>query len=147
MFYSVLLFDKESGPNCDANRSTASLGEGDYITMECFLQFRGNVAPVMKWRNEVTKQSIASQTNEKFNQHVRSTVTFNIDEINDGDSISCTIYFNQSSHYDIDSIAHAPLFEYLWTSSAIALIGTCKSYIPIFFAVASSSPQDDISLI
>lgn len=117
-----------SGPECYDQRSTASPEEGDYIVMECFVQFRGNVAPVMKWRNEVSKQSIASQTDEEFNRHVRSTVTLSPDQIDDGDSISCTILFNQSSHFDNHSIVSAPKFQYIWTSLPSAVTGNRSSF-------------------
>jgi len=94
------LFHSESQPKCVTTLTAkTSLEVGDYIWMQCRVNFTGNWAPTMEWRQhqvntDINEGRLVSDVAEVIrNSSITSTLVVLIDSTNYGSYYSCRTFF------------------------------------------------------
>ena len=99
-----------------------SLEVGDYIWMQCRVNFSGNWAPTMEWRqhqinadiNEGRLVSIVADTVVIQNSSITSTLIVLIDSTNYDSYYSCRTYFTWHNGKLKTNATNVPDFNYTW---------------------------------
>src|SRR6218665_506708 len=120
------LFHSESQPKCETTLTAkTSLEVGDNIWMQCRVNFRGNWAPTMEWRqhqvnadiNESRLVSNVADTVAIPNSSITSTLTVLIDSTNYESYYSCRTFFTWHNGKLRTNATNVPDFSHTWIAN------------------------------
>ena len=82
------------------SHSSVSLLEGDSVSIECKVDYRGNLTPVMQWKSHSgdrefsTNASIHTRRRISGYNETTSVTTLRVTSDQDGDQFICSIFFD-----------------------------------------------------
>ena len=147
------MYSVETEPFCKDNISTddnVTLEEGDVVWMRCSVNFRGNLTPIMAWRQlggsgEIDERGNVSDGAVEItvnpDSNVTSTLTLEIKSTYNATFFTCRTYFQWDNTSSSNSTAtNAPDYSYTWNSSVIII--SAKPFVQTETGAVSESTSD-----
>lgn len=124
--FSILFSSKASAVNCSTNFTKEHvLREGDRLSLMCRVDFRGNLAPVMRWQHRLSDVSSGVSNETLINRQATYSLIVTIDRTMTGTSFTCTTYFSPLENTTDNYASNVPEYSDQWVSPAIGEV-KCK---------------------
>ena len=145
------LYSVETEPFCEDSISTeanVTLEEGDDVWMRCSVNFRGNLTPIMEWR-QFGRSGETDERDDVINGvveinpdgNINSTLTLVIKSTYNATFFTCRTYFQLDNTSSTNSTAiNAPIYSYTWNSSVILI--SAKTFVQTEIAAVSESTSN-----